>query len=99
VKLDLCLDHLAGKEMEIGRFYEGQHLYGAAIVRFERVVHEFQTTNHIMEALARLTENYLRLGMKREADRVASVLAYNYPGSFWYQRTYPLLPSRPANYE
>ncbi|MDP9096762.1 MAG: outer membrane protein assembly factor BamD, partial [Pseudomonadota bacterium] len=63
LKIDLCRDHMAGKEMEIGRFYEGQKLYGSAIGRFQRVVDEYQTTNHAPEALHRLTEIYLLLGM------------------------------------
>lgn len=88
LKVDLCVDHLAGKEMEIGRFYQKQHLYEAAIGRFQRVVDDFQTTNHVPEALARLTEVYLQLGMKDEAKRTAAVLGYNYPGSEWYSDTY-----------
>jgi outer membrane protein assembly factor BamD len=85
LKIDLCRDHLAGKEMSVGRYYEKQHLYAAAIGRFQRVVDDFQTTNHTPEALSRLTEIYLKLGMVNEAKRTASVLAYNYPGSNWYQ--------------
>lgn len=85
LKIDLCRDHLAGKEMEIGRYYEKQHLYAAAINRYQRVVDDFQTTNHTPEALARLTEIYLKLGLVDQARKTASVLAYNYPGSSWYQ--------------
>ncbi len=85
LKIDLCRDHLAGKEMMIGRYYESQHLYAAAIGRYQRVVDDYQTTNHTPEALARLTEIYLKLGMTDEARRTASVLDYNYPGSVWYQ--------------
>jgi outer membrane protein assembly factor BamD len=85
LKIDLCRDHLAGKEMAIGRYYEKQHLYAAAIGRYQRVVDDFQTTNHTPEALARLTEIYLKLGLVGEAKRTASVLSYNYPGSPWYQ--------------
>jgi outer membrane protein assembly factor BamD len=88
LKIDLCRDHLAGKEMMIGRYYEGQHLYAAAIGRYQRVVDDFQTTNHTAEALSRLTEIYLKLGMVNEAKRTAAVLAYNYPGSHWYQNSY-----------
>jgi outer membrane protein assembly factor BamD len=88
LKIDLARDHLAGKEMEIGRFYEQQHLYGAAIGRFQRVVDDYQTTNHVPEALHRLTEIYLILGMKNEARKTASVLGYNYPGSQWYEDSY-----------
>jgi outer membrane protein assembly factor BamD len=88
LKIDLCIDHLAGKEMEIGRYYQRQHLYTAAIGRFQRVVDDFQTTNHVPEALARLVEVYLALGLKDQARRTAAVLGYNYPGSRWYQQTY-----------
>jgi outer membrane protein assembly factor BamD len=88
LKIDLCVDHLAGKEMEIGRWYQKQHFYEAAIGRFQRVVDDFQTTNHVPEALARLTEIYLALGLKDEAKKTAAVLGYNYPGSSWYSETY-----------
>jgi outer membrane protein assembly factor BamD len=88
LKIDLCVDHLAGKEMEVGRWYEKQHLYTAAINRFQRVVDDFQTTNHVPEALYRLTAIYLRLGMVTEARHTASVLGYNYPGSSWYVDSY-----------
>jgi outer membrane protein assembly factor BamD len=88
LKIDLCRDHLAGKEMEIGRWYEKQHLYTAAIGRFQRVVDNYQTTNHVPEALSRLTEIYLILGMKDEARRTAAVLGYNYPGNSWYEDSY-----------
>jgi len=93
LKIDLCRDHLAGKEMLIGRYYERQHLYGAAIGRYQRVIDEYQTTNHTPEALARLTEIYLKLGMVNEAKRTASVLAYNYPGSRWYETSWNELVS------
>ncbi len=93
LKIDLCRDHLAGKEMEVGRWYEGQHLYTAAIGRYQRVVDDFQTTNHTPEALYRLTMIYLRLGLPSEAKRTASVLGYNYPGSQWYADTYRQLAS------
>jgi outer membrane protein assembly factor BamD len=88
LKVDLCRDHLAGKEMEIGRWYQKQHLYEAAIGRFQRVVDDFQTTNHVAEALHRLTEIYLVLGLRDEARKTASVLGYNYPGSEWYEDSY-----------
>jgi outer membrane protein assembly factor BamD len=88
LKIDLCRDHLAGKEMEIGRWYETQHLYEAAIGRFQRVVDDYQTTNHVPEALHRLTEIYLILGLRDQARRTASVLGYNYPGSEWYEDSY-----------
>ena len=85
LKIDLCRDHLAGKEMEVGRWYEKQHLYTAAIGRFQRVVDDFQTTNHVPEALHRLTEIYLMLGLPDEAKKTAAVLGHNYPGSVWYE--------------
>jgi outer membrane protein assembly factor BamD len=88
LKIDLCVDHLAGKEMEVGRFYQKQHLYEAAIGRYQRVVDDFQTTNHVPEALARLTEVYLSLGLKDQARKTAAVLGYNYPGSDWYSDSY-----------
>ncbi len=91
LKIDLCVDHLAGKEMEIGRYYQKQNLYQAAIGRFQRVVDDFQTTNHAPEALARLTEVYLALGLKDQARKTASVLGYNYPGSEWYDSSYAQL--------
>jgi outer membrane protein assembly factor BamD len=88
LKIDLCRDHLAGKEMEIGRWYQSQNLNTAAIGRFQRVVNDYQTTNHVPEALSRLTEIYLQLGMKDEARRTAAVLGYNYPGNSWYRDSY-----------
>lgn len=91
LKIDLCRDHLAGKEMEIGRWYEGQKLYAAAIGRFQRVVDDYQTTNHAPEALHRLTEIYLLLGMTDQASKTAAVLGHNYPGSPWYEDSYGAL--------
>ena len=91
LKMDLARDHLAGREMVIGRFYQTRRLYTAAIGRFRRVVDDFQTTNHVPEALHRLTELYLTLGLVEEARRTATVLGHNYPGSPWYQDSYALL--------
>lgn len=91
LKMDLARDHLAGREMTVGRFYQTRRLHLAAIGRFRRVVDDFQTTNHVPEALHRLTELYLTLGMVEEARRTASVLGHNYPGSPWYQDSYTLL--------
>ncbi len=91
LKRDLTLDHLAGQEMEIGRYYlKGGHI-NSAINRFLAVVKEYQTTTHIPEALHRLVEAYLTLGLREEAARVAVVLGHNYPGSRWYEDTYELL--------
>ena len=91
LKIDLCRDHMAGKEMEIGRWYEKQNLYAAAIGRFQRVIDDYQTTNHTPEALHRLTEIYLLLGLTDQARRTAAVLGHNYPGSPWYEDSYQQL--------
>lgn len=90
-KIDLVRDHLAGKEMEVGRFYQsrGQHL--AAVNRFRIVVDRYQTTSQVPEALLRLTESYTALGLPEEARRVAAVLGYNYPASEWYIDSYELV--------
>lgn len=91
LKLDLVADHLAGKEMEIGRFYQRSSRWLAATLRFREVVDQYQTTSHAPEALYRLTESYLALGVPDEARRAAAVLGRNYPGSEWYERAYRLL--------
>ena len=91
LKIDLARDHLAGKEMEIGRYYLRQKLYAAAINRFQRVVEEYQTTNHTAEALHRLTEINLLLGLTDQARKTAAVLGHNYPGSEWYSDSYDQL--------
>ena len=91
IKIDLTRDHLAGKEMEIGRFYERQGQEVAAINRFRRVIEKYQTTTHVPEALARLTECYLAVGLREEAQTAAAVLGHNFPGSEWYRDTYALL--------
>lgn len=91
LKRDLTRDHLAGKEMEIGRYYINRGEVNAAINRFRSVIKEYETTTHTAEALHRLVEAYLTLGLKQEATRIASVLGYNYPGSKWYKRSYELL--------
>ncbi len=91
LKRDLTLDHLAGKEMEIGRYYLNRGYTNAAINRFRTVVANFQTTSHVAEALHRLVEAYMTLGLKQEAYQVAAVLGHNYPGSKWYERSYALL--------
>jgi outer membrane protein assembly factor BamD len=96
LKLDLARDHLAGKDMDIGRFYERQGQYLAAINRYKRVIDTYQTTTHVPEALHRLTECYLALGVIDEAKATASVLGYNYPGSEWYQDSYALLTGIPG---
>jgi len=93
LKIDLCRDHLAGKEMLVGRFYEQQRNYEAALNRYERVVQDFQTTNHVPEALQRLVEVYLALGLKDQARQTGTVLGYNYPNSKWYRYAYEDLRS------
>jgi len=89
--LRLATDQLAGKEMSVGRYYLGNGQYTAAINRFRVVVEEYQTSTHIEEALYRLAEGYLKLGLVNEAKSAAAVLGLNYPSSEWYQRSYDLL--------
>ena len=91
LKLDLINDHLAGKEMEIGRFYQRSGNWLAASTRFREVVDKYQTTSHTPEALERLVETYLNLGLPDEAKKAAAVLGANYPGSKWYKRSYELI--------
>lgn len=91
LKFDLTRDHLAGKEMEIGRYYLKRHDYIGAINRFRNVLAQYQTTTHVPEALHRLVECYLMLGIKTEAQTAAAILGHNYPGSDWYQDSYALL--------
>jgi outer membrane protein assembly factor BamD len=99
LKIDLTRDHLAGKEMSIGRYYLDRANYVAAVNRFRRVVERFQTTSHVPEALHRLAEAYLALGVAHEAQAAAAVLGHNFPGSEWYIDSYALLEGvdlRPA---
>ena len=91
LKLDLINDHLAGKQMEIGRYYQRSGKWLAATMRFREVVESYQTTNHTPEALERLVESYLALGLPQEAQKAAAVLGRNYPGSEWYHRAYKLI--------
>jgi outer membrane protein assembly factor BamD len=91
VKIDLVNDHLAGKEMEIGRFYQRSGRWLAAAARFRVVVDKYQTTSHTAEALYRLTETYLVLGVPDEAQKSAAVLGVNYPGNEWYKKAYALM--------
>jgi outer membrane protein assembly factor BamD len=91
LKIDLVRDHLAGKEMEVGRFYQRRRQWLASVVRFRAVVDEYQTTSHTPEALMRLTESYLALGVPQEARRAAAVLGTNYANTRWYQRAYELV--------
>lgn len=91
LKTDLVKDHLAGKEMTIGRFYLKDRKFIAAINRFRKVVDEFQNTSHVEEALYRLVESYLSLGLMQEAKKNAAVLGHNYPSSKWYKYAYRLV--------
>ncbi len=94
LKIDLVNDHLAGKEMEIGRFYQRRNQWLAATLRFREVVDKYQTTTHAPEALYRLVESYLSLGIPMEAKKAAAVLGANYPGSKWYSRAYELMQDK-----
>lgn len=96
-KKDMISTHLAAKEMDIGRFYQNQNNYLAAVKRFKTVVDEYQSTAHIAEALHRLVECYLALGLKDQTKEVASVLGHNYPNSSWYKESYQLLKNNNIN--
>ncbi len=95
-KIDLLRDNLAGKEMDVGRYYQKRGSYLSAMNRFRVVVEKFQTTQHVGEALYRLIEVYLALGMRAEAEATAAVLGHNFPGSEWYQDGYNLLKNSDA---
>ena len=94
LKIDLTRDHLAGKEMEVGRFYQNGRQYLAAVLRFRTVVDKYDTTSHTPEALHRLVEAYLSLGIPEEAKKAAAVLGHNYRGSVWYDRSYALIAKK-----
>jgi outer membrane protein assembly factor BamD len=94
VKFDLAFDHLAAKEMEIGRYYLARGNYTAATNRFRVVVEDFQTTRHTPEALHRLVECYLALGLDAEAQTAGAILGTNYQASEWYRDSYALLTGR-----
>jgi outer membrane protein assembly factor BamD len=91
LKVDLVRDHLAGKEMAVGRFYQRRGQWLAAVTRFRAVVDEYQTTSHTPEGLMRLVECYLALGIPEEARKTAAVLGANYPATKWYERAYSLV--------
>jgi outer membrane protein assembly factor BamD len=91
LKLDLVNDHLAGKEMTIGRSYQRSGKWLASTVRFRTVIDTYQTTSHTPEALYRLVESYLSLGIPAEAQKAAAVLGANYPGDEWYARAFQLM--------
>jgi outer membrane protein assembly factor BamD len=94
LKLDLVNDHLAGKEMEIGRFYQRSGKWLAGSLRFRSVIDKYQQTSHTPEALYRLVESYLALGLPEEAQKAAAVLQNNYPGGDWYARAYKLINNK-----
>ncbi|MBN8981405.1 MAG: outer membrane protein assembly factor BamD [Rhizobiales bacterium] len=92
-KIEAARDQLAGKEMTVGRYYMGKRDYTAAINRFKVVVTQYQTTRHVEEALARLTEAYMAIGIVGEAQTAAAVLGLNFPDSRWYKDAYNLVKS------
>ena len=94
LKLDLTNDNLAGKEMAVGRFYLNRGECAAAAGRFRNVIERFSTTSHVPEALHRMTEAYLSLGVVNEAQNAAAVLGYNFPDSDWYRDSYRILLQR-----
>ena len=94
LKFDLAFDHLAAKEMEIGRYYLKRKHYAAAINRFRVVVENFQTTTHVPEALHRLVEAYLSLGLTDEAQTAGAILGHNFQSTIWYEDSYALLTGR-----
>ncbi|MBV1895588.1 MAG: outer membrane protein assembly factor BamD [Rhodobacteraceae bacterium] len=94
LKFDLAFDHLASKEMEVGRYYLRRDHYSSAINRFRVVVEDFQTTSHTPEALHRLVEAYLSLGLTNEAQTAGAILGYNYQSTQWYEDSYKLLTSQ-----
>lgn len=91
LKFDLAFDHLAAKEMEIGRYYLKKKHYTAAINRFRVVVEDFQTTSHTPEALHRLVESYLSLGLTAEAQSAGAILGHNFQSTEWYADSFALL--------
>lgn len=99
LKVELTIDHLAGKEMDIGRYYQKRQLFVGAINRYRTVIERYQTTTHVPEALHRLVESYLALGVKSEAKETAAVLGYNFPGSDWYADSYFLITGEDYRFE
>jgi outer membrane protein assembly factor BamD len=91
IKVELCIDQLAGQEMYVGRYYQRNQQYVGAIGRYRTVIERYQTTSQVPEALERLVECYLALGVKEEAQQSAAVLGHNFPGSDWYQDAYFLM--------
>lgn len=97
LKIDLVNDHLAGKEMEVGRFYQRSGRWLAASLRFRNVIDSYQTTSHAPEALYRIVESNLAIGVPAEAQKAAAVLGSNYPGSEWYKKAYDLMQKHAPN--
>jgi len=97
LKLELTHDHLAGKEMAVGRYYLRQNQHLAGIGRFKNVVKNYETTSHVEEAMHRLVESYVSVGVIEEAKLVGSVLGYNYQSSEWYENSYDLLSEYGVN--
>lgn len=96
LKVDLARDHMAGKEMAVARYYMTRKQWLAALNRFKLVSEQFQTTSHVPEAMHRMVEIYLILGLTADAERTAAVLGHNYPGSDWYEDTYALVKTGKA---
>ena len=94
IKFNFLMDHLATKEMEVGRYYLKRSHYAPAINRFRGVIEEFSTTSQVPEALHRLVEAYLSLGLMNEAQTAGAILGYNYKSSDWYERSFELLSSK-----
>lgn len=99
LKFDLAIDHLAGKEMDVGRYYLKRGQFGAAINRFRIVVEDYQTTTYTPEALHRLVEAYLSLGLEAEAQTAGAILGHNFQSSDWYQDSYNLLKGKGLSME
>ena len=93
-KIEVARDQLAGREMMVGRYYLERRQFPGAINRFRTVVSQFQTTRHVEEALARLVESYMALGIVNEAQTAAAVLGHNFPDSQWYKDSYRLVSSQ-----
>lgn len=91
LKIELARDHLAGKEMTVGRFYMRNKEYIAALNRFQTVIENYETTSHAPEALHRMVESYMALGLVTEARKSAAVLGYNFPGTRWYEDSFALV--------
>jgi outer membrane protein assembly factor BamD len=94
IRINFLRDHLASKEMEVGRYYLKRSHYPPAINRFRGVIEKFSTTSHVPEALHRLVEAYLSLGLVDEAQTAGAILGYNYRSTEWYDRTFKLLGSK-----